>query len=47
MHDRAAVNYAAMRFVCVMYPNVGRFNHTLDNTGGKTPVEDEFLTAWI
>ncbi len=52
MHDRASVNQAAMRTVCIMYPffvDIGCFSHTLDNAGNKfnTPTLNEFLASWI
>ena len=52
MHDRAAVNGAAMTYVRVMYPSlldIGCFSHTLNNAGSKfnTPILNEFLSSWL
>ena len=50
MHDHAAVNNVAMRYVKVMYPSVldiGCLSHTINIAGSKfkTPVLNEFLTS--
>ena len=50
MHDHAAVNNVAMRYVKVMYPSVldiGCLSNTINIAGSKfkTPVLNEFLTS--
>lgn len=51
MHDRCAVNGAAMRTVSIMYPkilDIGCFSHTLDLVGKKfeVPTLDNFMKHW-